>query len=103
MCISDSDRGVHLGSLLEELGRRGITSLLVEGGGGTLGGFIEAGLADAFFFFYAPKILGDEAGVPLAAGRTVYEMKAAEKVYDVRVRRFREDIMISGRFREDLY
>jgi len=98
-----TDRGVHLGSLLEELGRRGITSLLVEGGGGTLGGFIEAGLADAFFFFYAPKILGDEAGVPLAAGRTVYEMKAAEKVYDVRVRRFREDIMISGRFREDLY
>jgi diaminohydroxyphosphoribosylaminopyrimidine deaminase/5-amino-6-(5-phosphoribosylamino)uracil reductase len=95
--------GVRLGSLLDELGKRQISSLLVEGGARTLGSFIQDGLADAFFFFYAPKILGDDAAVPLAAGRSVDVMAEAKPAYDVRVRRFVGDVMLHGRFREHLY
>lgn len=95
--------GVHLGSLLDEIGKRQICSLLVEGGARTLGSFIREDLADAFFFFYAPKILGDDAAIPLAAGRSVDSMSAAKPAYDVRVRRFVGDVMLHGRFRENLY
>jgi len=95
--------GLNLGSLLDELGKRQVGSLLVEGGARTLGSFIQDGLADAFFFFYAPKILGDDGAVPLAAGRSVELMADAKPVYDVRVRRFAGDIMLYGRFREHLY
>jgi diaminohydroxyphosphoribosylaminopyrimidine deaminase/5-amino-6-(5-phosphoribosylamino)uracil reductase len=96
-------RGVDLGCLLEELGRRQISSLLVEGGASAMGSFIDGGLADAFFFFYAPKLLGDEAAVPMVAGRSVDKMASATPVFDIELKRFDGDIMVSGRFQERLY
>ena len=44
--------------LLRELGRRGVTNLLVEGGGTTLGGFLDAGEVDEVDVFIAPRIEG---------------------------------------------
>jgi diaminohydroxyphosphoribosylaminopyrimidine deaminase/5-amino-6-(5-phosphoribosylamino)uracil reductase len=44
--------------LLEELGRRGLTNLLVEGGGRVLGAFFDAGQVDAVDLFLAPVIEG---------------------------------------------
>src|SRR5215218_8980827 len=44
--------------VLEELGRRGIRGVLVEGGGQTAGRFVGWGLADKITLFYAPKLLG---------------------------------------------
>ncbi|MCU0587211.1 MAG: bifunctional diaminohydroxyphosphoribosylaminopyrimidine deaminase/5-amino-6-(5-phosphoribosylamino)uracil reductase RibD [Syntrophobacteraceae bacterium] len=96
-------RGLDLGALMDELGKRQIGSLLVEGGGRTLGSFIDGGLADAFYFFYAPRILADDAAVPMAAGVTVDRMAGATPVYDVQLKRFQGDILIHGRFREHLY
>ncbi len=96
-------KGVDLSCLLDELGKRQINSLLVEGGARTMGSFIDEGLADAFFFFYAPKILGDEEAVPVVAGRSVDRMAAATSAYEIQVKRFDGDIMVSGRFHELLY
>ncbi|MDQ4105901.1 MAG: bifunctional diaminohydroxyphosphoribosylaminopyrimidine deaminase/5-amino-6-(5-phosphoribosylamino)uracil reductase RibD [Actinomycetota bacterium] len=56
--------GLDLGFVLEELGRRGIRGVLVEGGGDTAGRFLEEGLVDKVTLFYAPKIMGSE-GVPM--------------------------------------
>ncbi len=50
--------GVDLAALLEELGRRQWTYLLVEGGRKVLGSFLRAGLADELMVFLAPRILG---------------------------------------------
>ena len=50
--------GADLPSLLEELGRRGWTYLLVEGGRNVLGQFLSAGLADEAMVFVAPRLLG---------------------------------------------
>jgi diaminohydroxyphosphoribosylaminopyrimidine deaminase/5-amino-6-(5-phosphoribosylamino)uracil reductase len=47
--------------LLVELGRRGILSLLVEGGGQVFTRFLAAGLADRVVVFLAPKLLGGPA------------------------------------------
>ena len=50
--------GVELGALLDELGRRQWTYLLVEGGRGVLGSFIAQGLADELLVFVAPRLIG---------------------------------------------
>ena len=57
--VPSGQSGVDLPLLLKELGRRRISSILVEGGGRVLGSFIQNGFADEFYFFYAPKILAD--------------------------------------------
>ena len=45
-------------ALLRELAERGITNLLVEGGGRTLGAFVDAGMADEARVFVAPRLIG---------------------------------------------
>lgn len=48
----------RLECLLNVLGKRRLTNLLVEGGGTTLGGFWDAGLVDEVHVFMAPRVLG---------------------------------------------
>ena len=57
-------RDVDLRALLDELGRREILTLLVEGGGQVHGAFLAAGLADEVALLLAPKLIG-AGGVPL--------------------------------------
>lgn len=58
---------VSLTALLEELGRRQITNVLVEGGGTLLGALFDHGLIDAIHVFIAAKLVGGtEAPAPLA-------------------------------------
>ncbi len=63
----DQDGGLDLVAVLNDLGRNGIRSVLVEGGAGTFAGFLRRGLADRCAFFRAPVVLGDEGGTPLVA------------------------------------
>jgi diaminohydroxyphosphoribosylaminopyrimidine deaminase/5-amino-6-(5-phosphoribosylamino)uracil reductase len=49
---------VPIGPLLDALGKREMTNLLVEGGGRVLGAFLDAGEVDAVDVFIAPKIAG---------------------------------------------
>lgn len=55
--------GVDLGALLDELGRRQWTRLLVEGGRSVLGSFLRQGLTDELMVFVAPRILGGFASL----------------------------------------
>jgi diaminohydroxyphosphoribosylaminopyrimidine deaminase/5-amino-6-(5-phosphoribosylamino)uracil reductase len=57
---------VEIGALLDLLGDRGISALLVEGGATVHGSFFDADLVDELFFFVAPLIIGGEA--PAAVG-----------------------------------
>ncbi|MFO0973079.1 MAG: bifunctional diaminohydroxyphosphoribosylaminopyrimidine deaminase/5-amino-6-(5-phosphoribosylamino)uracil reductase RibD [Phycisphaerae bacterium] len=50
--------GVHLPTLLDLLGQKQMTNLLVEGGGRLLGSFLDAGLADEAVVFVAPRLIG---------------------------------------------
>lgn len=57
--------GVHLESVLGELGRHDILSVLLEAGPTLNGAALQAGIVDKLFLFYAPKISG-ETRVPFA-------------------------------------
>ncbi len=101
--VASGDPGVDLASLLKELGRKGISSILVEGGGRVLGSFLESGTADEFYFFYASKILGDPGGVSMLSSRPRLKIADCVRTYGITTRKFSDDLLLSGRFREQLY
>lgn len=58
---------LHLQTLLDRLGQEQMTNVMVEGGGETLGGFMDAELADEALVFVAPRLIGGR-GAPGALG-----------------------------------
>jgi riboflavin-specific deaminase-like protein len=74
---------INLGALLDDLGRRGIHRLMVEGGQKVHTGFLAAGLADELHLAIAPLLVGQEAaprflGAAEYPGGTKYRMRLAE-------------------------
>ena len=80
--------------VLEELGRRGIRGVLVEGGGETAGRFVSQGLADKLTLFYAPKMLGAE-GVPLMGSLKVTDMNEVFRFRVEIVDKIGEDVCVT--------
>jgi diaminohydroxyphosphoribosylaminopyrimidine deaminase/5-amino-6-(5-phosphoribosylamino)uracil reductase len=58
-------RRIRVASAVEELGRAGIRSMLVEGGARVFSGFVASGVWDALFVFVSPALFGP-GGVGLA-------------------------------------
>ena len=87
---------IDLADLMKRLGKMGVTSLLVEGGGGVLASALRDGVADKILFFYAPKILGGDDGVPICRGPGAALIGDAVALEHIRVRRFDDDVMIEG-------
>jgi diaminohydroxyphosphoribosylaminopyrimidine deaminase/5-amino-6-(5-phosphoribosylamino)uracil reductase len=92
------DRDRRLSDALAELGRRGITSLLVEGGAELAGSLLAAGEVDELRVFVAPKVLG--AGVPLASGAGFERVADAIEPLSVDQERIGEDMLARARLRE---
>jgi diaminohydroxyphosphoribosylaminopyrimidine deaminase/5-amino-6-(5-phosphoribosylamino)uracil reductase len=92
------DGPVPIASLLDELGRRGVTNLLVEGGGQVLGSFLDAGEVDAVEVFLAPVIEGGEHPFGPARGRGVAMMADAARLDRHEVRVIDGDIYLRGTF-----
>jgi diaminohydroxyphosphoribosylaminopyrimidine deaminase/5-amino-6-(5-phosphoribosylamino)uracil reductase len=92
-----SRRGrVDLGAVLRDLGRREITSLLVEGGGEVHGSFLDAGLADKLLLFVAPSLLGGRNAVPVVGGAGAQRPSSARRLRRLEVERVGPDLLISG-------
>ncbi|MFC1949243.1 bifunctional diaminohydroxyphosphoribosylaminopyrimidine deaminase/5-amino-6-(5-phosphoribosylamino)uracil reductase RibD [Chloroflexota bacterium] len=87
---------VDLKSLLKELGKRDITSVLVEGGGILLGSLFDRGLVDKVIAFINPMIIGGEGAKTAVAGRGVDKLVNAYRLERVSTEKFGDDLMISG-------
>lgn len=66
--LTSYDGAVDIELLLEELGKLGISSVMLEGGGNLIASFVKAGLVDKFMIFMAPKLIG-ERGVDFIGGK----------------------------------
>jgi diaminohydroxyphosphoribosylaminopyrimidine deaminase/5-amino-6-(5-phosphoribosylamino)uracil reductase len=87
---------LDLKKILLDLGRREISSLLVEGGGSLATSFLERKLADKIFLTISPKLIGGTNAVAFYAGQGAERLENA-----LRLKRFStfglgEDIIAEG-------
>jgi len=87
---------IDLNPLMDRLGVMGITSLLIEGGSRVIASAFSSGIVNKVVFFYAPKILGGDDGVPICKGPGPVSMDQCIMVKDITVRQFEDDVMIEG-------
>ncbi len=88
-------RGITLRKVLQELGKRGISSVLIEGGGHTLGEAFDRKLVDEIRFFIAPVIQGGK--IPSVGGHGVGSNENALRLTDVSYKKIGSDVMISAK------
>ena len=86
-------KGMSLRAALKQLAKRGIASVLIEGGGRTHGEAFRRHLVDEVRFFIAPIIQGGK--VPAVSGHIT-----PAHLQDVAYRKIGSDLMISGLVRK---
>jgi len=87
---------VNLNKLLAALAKRGITNILVEGGGELIAGLLKEDLVDRFLVFIAPKIIGGRDAKTAVEGNGIKLMKDALRLKNISVKRFKEDVLIEA-------
>lgn len=87
---------IDMNALMDWLGEMGICSLLIEGGSRVLASALNAGIVDKVAFFYAPKILGGDDGIPICGGPGPELMSQSIPLNHINIQRFDDDIMIEG-------
>jgi len=92
-----AEGGLDLNAALEDLAKRGVVSLLVEGGGRLHGGLVAAQLVDEACFYVAPRLLG--RGRPVVDLPSVGKVADGYTLEDVEACPIGPDVRIRGRFR----
>ncbi len=87
---------VPIPDLLEELGRRGVTNLLLEGGGTVLGSFLDAGQVDAVDAYIAPILAGGSTSHAPALGLGVGSMAEALRLDRPEISAIDGDVRVRG-------
>jgi diaminohydroxyphosphoribosylaminopyrimidine deaminase / 5-amino-6-(5-phosphoribosylamino)uracil reductase len=82
--------------LLDELGKRDMTNLLVEGGSQVFGAFADVGAIDEVHAFIAPKLAGGKDAPSPIGGTGVVDMSAVIPVCDMQVETLDGDLHVHG-------
>lgn len=88
---------VDLTTALEELGRREIGSILVEGGGTLNGELLQARLADRIVMYIAPKIVGGKHAPHNFDFEGIRRMADAITLNELEVEQVGDNILVSGK------
>lgn len=94
------DNKVDLKYLMQQLGQRGIDSVLVEGGSALNFSALQENIIDKVISFIAPKIIGGKEAKTPVGGNGFDFIKNAILLDDIEISRFHEDIMIEGYIRK---
>jgi diaminohydroxyphosphoribosylaminopyrimidine deaminase/5-amino-6-(5-phosphoribosylamino)uracil reductase len=92
----DHDGTPRIAPLLEELGKRRWTNLLVEGGSEVLGRFLDADAIDEVHVFMAPRLIGGGHGKTPVAGRGVDLIADTWKLARQKIELLDGDIYVNG-------
>ncbi|HUT30104.1 MAG TPA: bifunctional diaminohydroxyphosphoribosylaminopyrimidine deaminase/5-amino-6-(5-phosphoribosylamino)uracil reductase RibD [Sedimentisphaerales bacterium] len=94
LAFPDVPEQSNLHFLIDELSRRGVTQLLVEGGPKVIASFLQEGLADEISVYIASKVLGRAGAVDIA--EPLAQLARAVDLHYVDIRRFGDDVCMSG-------
>ncbi len=94
LAYPDTQGRSNLYFLLDELSKRGIAQLLVEGGPRVLTSFLKEGLADEIVVYIAPRILGAQGSVDITG--PMAELTQTISLHYVDIKRFGDDVRLTG-------
>ncbi|ALA59589.1 Riboflavin biosynthesis protein RibD [Nitrospira moscoviensis] len=87
---------VRLAACLKQLGKRGITHVLLEGGSELNAAFLKAGLVNRVRFYVAPALLGGARSIGVIGGRSPASPAQARPLHHLRIRPLGTDFVIEG-------
>ena len=90
----------RLGAALDELGARGIQSVLLEGGPHLAGTFFDIDEIDEIRVFIAPVVAGGSAALPVLGGQGVESIAEARKALHLEHELIDGDFLICARLKE---
>ena len=89
--------GIDVKKAVAIMFKKGIGSLVVEGGGALLTSFLQAKLFDEGRFYIAPKFIGND-GIPVVGALGMKRLEKAYQLVNVKVETIGTDIMVKGEF-----
>ncbi len=89
---------IDMASLMRRLAERGLTSVLIEGGGETSASALEAGVVDKLALFVSPRIIGGRGAPTSVGGEGVARVRDARQLSGVTVTPVGDDLLIEGYF-----
>ncbi|NNL85560.1 MAG: bifunctional diaminohydroxyphosphoribosylaminopyrimidine deaminase/5-amino-6-(5-phosphoribosylamino)uracil reductase RibD [Myxococcales bacterium] len=92
---------LDLAAALRELGRAGLTDLLIEGGGGLAGALLRAELVDELHWFAAPTLLGGDA-VPVLSALHLKRLADRLDLDSTSLARVGRDFYVRGRLSPEI-
>jgi diaminohydroxyphosphoribosylaminopyrimidine deaminase / 5-amino-6-(5-phosphoribosylamino)uracil reductase len=95
LCLPGAQYRVRLRPLLEELGKRGIKHVMIEGGGQVAAAALSEGVVDKVLFFYGPKLLGSESRAMIGS-LGVDRVAAGLTLQTVESYRLGDDVLVSA-------
>jgi len=99
LSLPAAEGSVDLKKLLKTLGKREITSVLVEGGEALLGSLFDNELVDKVIAFVAPIIIGGKEAKTAVGGKGIEKVADSLRLERVSMEKLGEDVMISGHVR----
>lgn len=82
--------------LLSKLKKLNVISVLVEGGGETLGTFVDKKLVDKIYGFYAPIIIGGKKGVDAIGGEGANTIQEGLYLENISYKMFGDNMLMIG-------
>ena len=92
----DAQGHVSLRGLMKELARRGVVSLLLEGGSTLNANALKEGVVDRLLLFLAPKIIGGQRAPGVIGGEGAHLIRDARPVKMLKIRRIGPDVLVEG-------
>ncbi len=87
---------VAIPELLLKLKEKEIISILVEGGGKTIGSFVDSGLFDKVYAFYSPILIGGRKAISAVEGKGVEKINQAINLETIAYKIFEDNCLITG-------
>ncbi|MBU4481162.1 bifunctional diaminohydroxyphosphoribosylaminopyrimidine deaminase/5-amino-6-(5-phosphoribosylamino)uracil reductase RibD [Patescibacteria group bacterium] len=91
-----SGKKISIRKLLQELYKKEIISILVEGGSITLGSFFDQGLVDKVYAFFAPILIGGKNAITPISGQGVAKIKDGLRIKEVTFKKFGNNFLLTG-------
>lgn len=98
---ADDKQQVDLQALLQLLGEREMTNVLIEGGGQLLGSCFDHSLVDYVHLFIAPKVIGGENALSPVAGTGQERVPDVSQIANLQVEQIGTDVYLHGSFSVD--